>query len=393
MPEYISKFLEKGIRLLLRNDGQGFLNEYYKYIYKIYNYQIPLKQIATKGKVKKSVEEYIKDCNTVTKAGTKKARQAWMELVVKENMKVDLGDTLYYINTGTKKSDADVKRVSKFFSIEDGKKIDVTKKIEKEYKLSPEKRSTKNNPNGPTIIEWVSEHYPKIVQEDEISLNCVLLPKSIVESENDYFCEDGQEYNVVKYIEMFNKRITPLLVCFKKEIRGRILIDNPKNRPYFTEEESMLCSGQPNKESDQDTYEQLMTMEDKEIRFWMSHPEWDVPFIEECGMDWEQIKADYIERMNKEKEYGIDKVREQFASVIESLTIDELDKFVEEGEVPKGISKICDIDPVTGNFVAKNYKEIVLYTINDIIDYREFRATMEDDGTDEIEEYNENFEF
>ena len=388
MPEYISKFLEKGIRLLLRNDGQGFLNEYYKYIYKIYNYQIPLKQIATKGKVKKSVEDYIKDCELLTKAGTKKPRQAWMELVLKDNIKVDLGETLYYINTGTKKSDSDVKRVTHFYSMEDGKKKDVTKQLEKEYKLEK-----KNNPTELTISEWVKEKYPKILDEDEILLNCVLLPKSIVESENDFFCDDDNEYNVVKYIDMFNKRITPLLVCFKKEIRNKILITNPKDKPYFTEEESKLCSGQPNKESDQDTYEQLMTMEDKEIRFWLAHPEWDVPFINEIGMDWERIKSDYLERMNKEREYGIDKIREEFAKVIENLTIDELDKFVDNGTIPSGISRLCDIDPVTGNFVAKNYKDIVLYTINDIIEYRDFRETMEDDGTDEIEDYNENFEF
>ena len=32
MPEYISKFLETGVRLLLKNKGQEFLDEYYSYI-------------------------------------------------------------------------------------------------------------------------------------------------------------------------------------------------------------------------------------------------------------------------------------------------------------------------------------------------------------------------
>ena len=55
MPEYIAKFLAIGIRLLLKGKGQEFLNEYYSYVEKIYNYQIPLRDIATKGKIKKSI--------------------------------------------------------------------------------------------------------------------------------------------------------------------------------------------------------------------------------------------------------------------------------------------------------------------------------------------------
>jgi DNA polymerase elongation subunit (family B) len=51
MPEYIAKFLAVGIRLLLQGKGQEFLEEYYKYVDKIYNYRIPLRDIATKGKI------------------------------------------------------------------------------------------------------------------------------------------------------------------------------------------------------------------------------------------------------------------------------------------------------------------------------------------------------
>ena len=100
-----------------------------------------------------------------------------------------------------------------------------------------------------------------------------------------------------------NKRITPLLVCFSKEIRDKILIDNPEDRQYFTEEQCVLTSGEPNKPSDQDTYEQLMTMEDKEIKFWTKY-DLIPPFLEECGMgDWEKIKQDYNEKINLCKNY------------------------------------------------------------------------------------------
>lgn len=377
MPEYISRFLEKGIRLLLQNNGQEFLNEYYKYIYKIYNYQIPLKQIASKGKVKKSLDDYVADCNTITKAGTKKSRQAWMELALKEKMKVDLGETLYYINIGIKKSDSDVKRVTKYYEYDSSgnMKTDMTKVIEKEFKALPNRKSNKN-PDGIPISEWVKKAYPNVVVEDEVTLNCMLVPRHIVESENDYFCEDGQEYNVVKYIEQFNNRITPLLVCFSKEIRGRILVSNPKDRPYFTEEESRLCSGQPNKIGDQDTYDQLMTMEDKEIKFWLNHPEWDVPFLDECGMKWDDIVKEYQDRKEKEKMLGIDKTRELVDEIFRKMSLDEYDAFIDDGEMPAKLSLIVEIDPEKGVFVDKNYKDMVIFTPSDVIDAKEYRMSM-----------------
>ena len=48
-----------------------FLNEYYSYIDKIYNYRIPLRDIATKGKIKKSIDQYLSDVKQITKEETK----------------------------------------------------------------------------------------------------------------------------------------------------------------------------------------------------------------------------------------------------------------------------------------------------------------------------------
>lgn len=381
MPIYIAKFLDKGIRLLLQNKGQEFLNEYYAYISKIYNYQIPLKDIATKGKVKKTIEDYIKDCQEITKAGRPKSRQAWMELAIKNNIHVDMGETLYYINTGKSKSQADVKKNKKYvrkvkdiFSVSEE---DCSNWLMKEWKTAKA-----SYPEGTTMDEYVSKKYPDIEIVDEIILNCQLLPREVVDSETDVFCSDNEEYNVPKYIDMFNKRITPLLVCFSREIRDRILINNPSERPYFTEEESMLVSGQPNKESDQDTYEQLMTMEDKEIRFWMRHPEWEVPFAKECGMDIDEIFADYKRREEREKQLGIDKVREQFFNAIEKLNSEDMDRFY-EGVLPESLKKIVDVDPITGNFVSKNYPDITIGTIYDILERNGDR--LSEDSIQEVE--------
>ena len=62
MPKYIEKFLDNGIRLLLNGDGAGFLEAYYDYVEKIYNLQIPLKDIAERQQIsKKYLEIIVKD--------------------------------------------------------------------------------------------------------------------------------------------------------------------------------------------------------------------------------------------------------------------------------------------------------------------------------------------
>ena len=372
MPDYIAKFLEKGIRLLEKKQGQEFLDEYYAYVEKIYNYNIPIKLIASKGKIKKSLKDYVIDCNTLTKAGRPKSRQAWMELALKENLNVNMGETIYYINTGKSKSQADVKKVTHYYAVnpENGEKKEMKISLEKEWKTNNIDGKLANKDNKLNLNEYVKKHHPEILIEDEIILNCKLIPASVIDSEIDVFCDEGEEYNVPKYVEQFNKRITPLLVCFHPNIRSRILITNPDERPYFTSEECELCSGYPNKESDQDTYEQLMTMEDKEIKFWLKHPEWKVPFMDECNMNWDEIRSDYIKRMEREKELGIELVREKFNTALQNMTSSDFDSF-EDGELPSSLSSIITIDPKTGNFVSKDYTDIVIGTIYDVFDARD----------------------
>lgn len=388
MPEYISKFLEKGVRLLLQKKGQEFIEEYYSYIERIYNYQIPIKQIASKGKVKKSIEDYIADCSTITKAGRPKSRQAWMELAIKNNLKVSMGETIYYINVGKSKSQADVKKVKHYYI------IDNESGTKKENKVALEKEWKKDNIEGKlapadkklSFDDYVKKNHKEILVEEEIILNCNLVPREIVDSDEDFMCPEGSEYNVPKYISQFNSRITPLLVCFNPEIRNQILITNPGERKYFTKEQCELCSGFPNKEGDQDTYVQLMTMEDKEIKFWKRHPEWKIPYLEEIGMNWDEIVSDYDARMEREKQLGIDKVKETFNNYISNMGFEDFDKF-EEGELPGKLSEIIDIDPKTGFFVSKSYNDIVIGTINDILDAKDEKIASLDLENEDIQDY------
>lgn len=390
MPEYISKFLSVGIRLLLQNKGQEFLEEYYAYVDKIYNYNIPLKDIASKGKIKKSIDDYIKDCQTLTKAGRPKSRQAWYELVIKNNIKVNMGDTVYFINTGKSKSHSDIKKVTKYFEYKisndlfssgEPEKIEVSKDIDRGFKAY----KTENKGLNIKLLDkqqYIEKYFPNAFKEEDVVFNSILLPNNIIESEEDTFCEEGQEYNAPKYIAAFNSRIKPLLVCFSKEIRDKILITNPADRQYFTAEQSVLTSGEPYNIGDQDTFEQLMTMEDKEIRFWMSHKdEFEPPFIEECGMDWEKIQTDYIERMRIEKEMGVDKIRERYEEIINELTEDEVDEFL-EGEIPNELTKIITVDPVNCTFVSKDYPDIIIGTFADVFDSLDERKKRAIDSAD-----------
>lgn len=349
MPDYISKFLNIGIRQILRGDGQGFLKEYYDYIDKIYNYKIPLRDIATKGKFKKSLNEYIKDVKTLTKAGRPKSRQAWYELAIKDKITVNMGETLYYINTGTQKSHSDIKKVTNYFMkdgmFEEEKCID--KDIAKQWKENKDKYLNKD--------EMISALFPKARKKEEIVFNCRVVPRYIIDKEEDTFCSDMDEYieyNVPKYIDMFNKRIAPLMVCFNKDIRGQILIDNPNNRPYFTEEQCKLVSGQPNKASDQDTYEQLMTMEDKEKKFWVEN-NLIPPFFEECNMGkWEEVAEEFKQKMMEEEANGVAAEKARFQEILNSLTDDELDSFVMDNEIPSSVQKLGKIDEETGDIIS-----------------------------------------
>ena len=187
---------------------------------------------------------------------------------------------------------------------------------------------------------------------------------------------------------MFFKRIRPLLVVFDRKIRttinekgkeiDNILISNPKDRKTFTEEETKLVSGQPFNETDQDTYEQLMTMEDKEIKFWLSVDK--VPtYIEYIdSMSWEQIKQDYFTRQEQTKQDGVKEEIDTYNKIIESLKQSDIEELIEDGILPEKLLPLIDENFQTGVFMSKKWG-IQLGTIYDIID-KDFSTNNEDVG-------------
>jgi len=158
------------------------------------------------------------------------SRQAHMELVIKHNIPVSLGDTIYYVNNGKVMSHGDVQRKKK----KDG--------------------------------------------TEEILLHSYLI------SENDLDNGAMGEYNIPRYISTFNKRVEPLLVCFKPEIRDSLIKKKPEDREYYTKTQCTLINGISRKQGDQDSLEEILELSEEEKTYWEKTNTSENYFMEELGL-------------------------------------------------------------------------------------------------------------
>jgi DNA polymerase elongation subunit (family B) len=217
MPEYIVDFISKSLKMVLDNKPAEFVEYYYEYLEKIYYMRIPLKKIASKSKIKLLPNEYLN--RSKDKNGKNKAKQAHMELVIKENLNVELGDTIYYVNIGKSKSHGD-------------SKILIDKETGEEYMCS-KLIDTKSLENNPELLG---------------------------------------EYNIKKYIAAFNEKVKSLLIGFPEEVQNTILKDVVRNkktknfdlaqREYYTESQLVL------KNFVKDGIEESMYLEELELDLW-----------------------------------------------------------------------------------------------------------------------------
>jgi hypothetical protein len=237
LPLYIEDFLDKGVKLLLEGKGQEFIEWYYEYLQKIYDKDIPLMKIAQRAKVKLSIDDYKKRCGMKTKAGSLMSRMAHMELAIKHDLKVSLGDVISYVNNGLKASHGDVQKITKNNYTK--KELDLFTSVNG---MEPEDKSTST-----------------------IQLNCYMLDQTEIENNPDM----RGDYNVARAIATFNKRIGPLLVVFKEEVREQLIVTNPEDRGFFTKEQSELINGVPFKEGDQDRLkEDVLDISEGEVKYW-----------------------------------------------------------------------------------------------------------------------------
>ena len=214
--KYIKNFLNKGIKMLLQGKGKEFVDYYNEYLERIYNMDIPLAEIANKSKVKKTIKQYKN--RGLNKNNQPLPRQAHMELLIKEGIRPQLGDEVYYVNNGTRKSHGDI-----------------------------QVRKRKTDPEEGVLI-----------------FNSYLISSEQMEKNPNL----KGEYNVPKYVESFNKKVEPLLVVFRTHIRESLLITDPSEKQFFTRSELELVNGIASKPGDQDDLTELMTMSDEEKVFW-----------------------------------------------------------------------------------------------------------------------------
>jgi DNA polymerase elongation subunit (family B) len=223
IPTYIEEFLDKALVMLLEGRGRDFVDYYYDYVHQILNKEIPLAKIATKSKVKKSIEAYKNRGTNIN--GAELPKQAHMELAMANHVQVSLGDVLYYINVADKKAATDVGT---------HKVVEINAAGEKVEKEVP---------------------------------NCILLDPKTLENQPDLL----GTYNVPRYLEMFNKKIEPLLICFDKLIRDKILIEK---------DPSSVKKPKEKKKTKKEMKEIIISkgwQEDKKLKKWVNytHPMYD----------------------------------------------------------------------------------------------------------------------
>ena len=349
MPVYIEDFLSKAIRMLLDGKGAEFIEYYYEYVDLIYNWNIPVVKIASKSKVKSTISDYKKRASKTNKAGNPMPKQAHMELAIRANLDVNLGDTLYYVNTGNAKSHGDLKTI---------KKDNGTTELQLNCKLIDPLVVESNL----EVVKEV-ETLRKIIAGETDADKIAELENQITELELTLIRD---EYNVAKYLEAFNKKVKPLLVCFHTDIRSKILLTIKKDkktklekldsRPVFTESQCGLVSGMPNNPEDQDTYEDLMIMEDKEIKFWVKVNKVPNNMTEE---EFDLIKADYLERKRIERENAIEHEKQLLQDIFRQIEFEHFVRIKEGQDIPLEIFTFADLDMKNGSIFSIKWEETI----------------------------------
>jgi hypothetical protein len=211
------------------------------------------------------------------------SRQAHMELAINEGLNVSLGDVIYYVNNGSKASHGDVQKVNKpkkgwsqehlnlFFQTNESHKEKVKFLLKNgwEQSWSDDNWVRSDSPNKEANTGIPTDSAYQLVFSDlvgsVVQLNCYRINPQELESNPGL----TGNYNIQRAIATFNKRVEPLLVVFKEEVRDGLLVKNPEDRPFFTKDQCILINGIPFEEKDQDDIQKdLIDMEQGEVVFW-----------------------------------------------------------------------------------------------------------------------------
>ncbi|MCD8207101.1 MAG: hypothetical protein LUD72_04095, partial [Bacteroidales bacterium] len=300
MPLYVSRFFDEAIPLLLNKRTADFATLYYDYVERIYNLQMPPMDLATKVVIKTPIESYKKACEN----NSNKPRKAIYELIIRDNIDVNVGDAVCYINVGKGGNDGDLNRITHYYTLDDkgnkefyylnsdsqrvlnnGVPLTIDDYLSLQYKKYKEKNSKSKEYSN--LNNFVKKNFPYYKEDPQLDLNCAII------KDNSFI-----PYNADIYINLLNKKIKPLLSCFKRSIRSakesddgdNILVPNPHGRRAFANNDLPLSFGSPIDLSAQDSYEKFMKFDDKEIELWLNLNE-TPPYI--SGEDWLKIVEDF----------------------------------------------------------------------------------------------------
>jgi DNA polymerase elongation subunit (family B) len=237
MSEYIEDFINEGIKLILTNRPKEFIEFYYEYLTKIYCKQIPIKKIASKSRLKQTVEDYQKRGTDVN--GKAKAKQAHMELIIAHDINTSGVDFIYYVNNGTAKSHGDV-----------------------------------------SINKKTGMYNSYVITEKELKDNPDMVG----------------EYNVARYVNNFNKRVTALLTVFPEKVRNTLIKDKPMDREHYADNEIQLVN------FDRDSIEDFFYLEEKEVKFWNRTGLKPDDIFTEFKCDYEIKSYEYHDKFSEIKE-------------------------------------------------------------------------------------------
>ena len=247
MPEYIETFIDNGLKMILHGQGQEFVKYYYDYADDIRYMQIPLKKIASKCKIKQTLNSYKK--RGKDKNGKEKASQAHMELLIQKREAI--AEKMFELH----KDKLNLEKIKKELTIDDKIKL-----IANYMPAEPELDSVVYHVNTGTMKSHGD--VKKDPTTGEIILRCELITAEDLQNNPNM----TGTYNYKKYLDAFNKRVETILVGFNPEIRKKMLVKIDKNGDLKKNE--FATYDLELKNFDDDIFDESMHLEDLEVDFW-----------------------------------------------------------------------------------------------------------------------------
>ena len=256
MPGYIQEFIDKGLELILHDKGKEFVDYYNEYAKLLYYRQIPLRKIASKSRIKSTINQYKKRGND--KNGRAKGKQAHMELLIAKRNKI--AEEVFQKYKGS----------LLFVKAEEKLTIEDKLKLVNDYMPpEPELDSVVYFVNtGTKISDSNSGIMKDKVTGEEKFCAAIITADDMLENP-----DMKGEYNIAKYLNAFNKRVKSLLVGFEPEVSKAILAKIVKDKK--TKEVDLKCGGENYasydlklKNFDLNDLDESMYLETKEVEFW-----------------------------------------------------------------------------------------------------------------------------